>query len=207
MDQLIEFGEVHRGRLGVVVQDLTPDLAQALQIDTARGAIVSQVDPNSPAEDAGIQVGDVIVAVDGIPVEKSTDLRNRVGLMQPGRTLAITALRNGQEVELSATIGMPTKDQRGEIPTEPGFLEGAQLAELGPGMPGYGEVTGIGVTSVQPNSPAARAGLRSGDVIVGVNNRAVRTVAELMSALPKPGQGPTALTLYRNGRSLFLVIQ
>lgn len=207
MDQLIEFGEVHRGRLGVVVQDLTPDLAQALQIDTARGAIVSQVDPNSPAEDAGIQVGDVIVAVDGIPVEKSTDLRNRVGLMQPGRTLAITALRNGQEVELSATIGMPTNDQRGEIPTEPGFLEGAQLAELGPGMPGYGEVTGIAVTSVQPNSPAARAGLRSGDVIVGVNNRAVRTVAELMSALPKPGQGPAALTLYRNGRSLFLVIQ
>ncbi len=207
MNQLIEFGEVHRGRLGVVVQDLTPDLAKALQIDMARGAIVSQVEPNSPAEQAGIEVGDVIVAVDGIPVDKSSDLRNRVGLMQPGRTLVITALRNGQTVELSATIGMPAKAQRSANAPEAGFLEGAQLAELAPGMPGYGEATGIAVTSVNANSPAARAGLRNGDVITGVNNRGVGTVAELMAALPKPGEGPTALTIYRNGRSLFLVVQ
>jgi S1-C subfamily serine protease len=99
MDQLIEYGEVHRGRLGVVVQDLTPDLAEALQIETARGAIVSQVEPGSPAEEAGFQVGDVIVGVNGISVDKSSDLRNRVGLVQPGQTLAITALRNGEKVE------------------------------------------------------------------------------------------------------------
>jgi Do/DeqQ family serine protease len=207
MDQLIEYGEVHRGRLGVVVQDLTPDLAKALQIDVARGAIVSQVEPNSPAEEAGIKVGDVIVAVDGIPIGKSSDLRNRVGLMQPGRTLEITALRDGKQVELSATIRMPTTAQTRAAAAEPGFLEGAQLAELGPGMPGYGEATGIAVTSVKANSPAARAGLQSGDVITGVNNRAVQTLAELTAAMPKPGEGPTALTVYRDGRSMFLVVR
>ena len=207
MDQLIEYGEVHRGRLGVVVQDLTPDLAEALQIETARGAIVSQVEPGSPAEEAGIQVGDVIVGVNGISVDKSSDLRNRVGLVQPGQTLAITALRNGEKVELSATITVPTTAQRPATPSKPGLLEGAQLSALGPEMPGYGEVTGIAVTSVKANSPAARAGLQSGDVITGVNNRAVKTVAELMAALPRPGEGPAALTIYRNGRSLFLVVQ
>ena len=207
MDQLIEYGEVHRGRLGVVVQDLTPDLAQALQIDVVRGAIVSQVEPNSPAEEAGIKVGDVIVAVDGIPVGKSSDLRNRVGLVQPGRTLEVAVLRDGGQVELSATIRTPTPAPPRAGSVEPGFLEGAELAELGPGMPGYGEATGIAVTSVKANTPAARAGLQGGDVITGVNNRAVRTLAELIAAIPKPGEGPTALTVYRDGRSMFIVVR
>lgn len=208
MDQLVEFGEVRRGRLGVVVQDLTPDLAKALQIEREQGAIVAQVEPNSPADEAGLKVGDVIISVNGISVDSSGDLRNRIGLIQPGRTLEITALREGKEIELSATIRTtPPPERPAAAPSGAGFLEGAELAELGPGMPGYGEVKGVAVATVATGSPAARAGLQTGDVILGVNNRPVETVAELMTALPKPGSGPVALTIYRSGRSLFLVIQ
>jgi S1-C subfamily serine protease len=97
MEQLVAHGEVRRGRLGVQVQDLTPDIAEALRVEAKGGAVVGRVEAESPARRAGLQPGDVIVAIDGVPVASSSELRNRVGLTPIGQTIRLTILRDGAE--------------------------------------------------------------------------------------------------------------
>jgi Do/DeqQ family serine protease len=104
MAQLVAHGEVKRGRLGVEIQDLTPDIAQAMHLDISEGAVVGRVDPKSPAKRAGIQPGDVIVAVDGIAVHNSSDLRNRIGLTPIGQSVSLTILRKGAEQTIEVRI-------------------------------------------------------------------------------------------------------
>jgi len=104
MDQLVAHGAVKRGRIGVTLQDLTPDIAEAMHVDVNEGAIVSKVDPQSPAKRAGIKPGDVIVAVNGTPVHGSSDLRNRVGLMSIGDTVSLTIVRSGAQQTIDVRI-------------------------------------------------------------------------------------------------------
>jgi Do/DeqQ family serine protease len=104
MDQIIEYGEVRRGRIGIAVQDLTPEIATALQVGTSEGAVVAQVEPGSPAERAGLRRGDVVVAIDGVQVHSSTQVRNHVGLKRVGQAVALTIERDGSRRVLTATI-------------------------------------------------------------------------------------------------------
>src|SRR5690606_13389579 len=104
MEQLIEHGEVRRGRLGIMIQDLTPDLAQALGLSRSAGALVARVDEGSPAERAGIRSGDVVIAVNGRPVSSSRDLRNAIGLMRTGTKVELTILRDGKEETVTAVL-------------------------------------------------------------------------------------------------------
>ena len=104
MDQLIEYGEVRRGRIGIAVQDLTPEIAGALQVGVAEGAVVAQVEPGSPAERAGLKRGDVVVALDGVQIHSATQVRNHVGLKRVGQAVALTIQRNGSRRVLTATI-------------------------------------------------------------------------------------------------------
>jgi S1-C subfamily serine protease len=105
MAQLIEHGEVHRGQLGVAVEDLTPDLAETMALDLRGGAVVTQVAPRSTAAAAGLQPGDVIVEVNGLPIADAADLRNLVGVLPVGTELAIVLYRDGQELSVDARIG------------------------------------------------------------------------------------------------------
>src|SRR5690606_26849644 len=206
MEQLIEYGEVSRGQLGVLVQTVTPELAEALDLSVERGALISQVEPGSAAEKIGLEPGDVIVAVDGREVGDGDDLRNRIGLLRVGSEVTIAYVRDGERRSVKATIG-PAPDQRatrGGAPLE--RLAGADLRDLDRGHPQYGRVQGVYVASVQPGSPAARAGLAAGDIILGVNRAAVRSVAELTQALDAAGQGPVALNILRGSRRLYLVM-
>jgi Do/DeqQ family serine protease len=104
IEQLVAHGEVKRGRLGVEVEDLTPDIAEALHVDAPGGAVIKRVEPGSPARRAGLQAGDVVLAIDGRPVQSSSDLRNRVGLTAVGQTIQLTILRRGSQQTVSIQV-------------------------------------------------------------------------------------------------------
>jgi Do/DeqQ family serine protease len=205
MKQLIAYGEVRRGRLGIVIQDLTPDIAKAMGLPQQRGAVVTQVEDGSPAESAGIRAGDVVVELNQRPVEGSSDLRNRVGLIPPGETVALTLIRDGQRVTLRARVGKV--EEAAAVPAEmPAKLEGARFRELDVATKRGRSIMGVLVESVAPGSPAWRRGLRQGDIIVAVNRRIVSDLNELSKALKEAGR-VIALNIIRGDAALFILIQ
>ncbi|KZD07339.1 DegQ family serine endoprotease [Oceanibaculum pacificum] len=206
MEQLIEYGEVRRGRLGVMIQDLTPDLAEALRLPRTAGAVIASVEEDTPAERAGLRPGDIVVAVNGRAVENSADLRNTVGLTRAGSEVELTLLRDGREVSVTARLGPGDRVSAAPSGRIGRALAGAEFEELKPGMNGYGVVDGVAVSQVAPGSPAARVGLRPGDVIMAVNREPVKSVEDLSRAIDKAGP-VIALNLYRNGAELFVVVR
>ena len=204
--QLIEFGDVQRGRLGVTIQDFTPDLAKALGVATGVGAVVTQVEPGSPAETAGLLAGDLIVSVDRRPVAGSADLRSQIGLKRLGRKIELEIIRDGQPLTLEATLSRG--NTFGADGGEGGFgrLLGAQLRDLQPGDPLYGDVSGVVVAQVDINSRAALSGLEAGDVILAVNRVPVASVEEVAKELRSADQA-LALTIQRGSARIFLLIR
>ena len=207
IEQLLEFGEVRRGRLGVTVSDLTPDLIEGLDLDVTRGAVISEVVPNSPAERAGLKPGDVIVEFNGNEVDGSADLRNTVGLVRLDSDAEVVYLREGRRETAKVTIGQVASGLTASGGETIDKLQGAEFRNLDPNNPQYPRLQGVLVTRVDPGSPAARRGLVEGDVITGVNNRwQVRSVEEL-SGLIGQTRGSFALNILRDNRPLFLIIQ
>ena len=207
--QLLEYGEVRRGRLGIQIQDVTPDLAEALDLDVDHGAVITQVEPNSAAEAAGLRAGDVITEFNGADVEDSRDLANKVGLVRVGSEVEIAFLRDGQRREVTATIGSTpggasaSTSGRG---TTVERLDGAEFRNLDSTHPQYGRLEGVLVASIEPGGPAARNGLQQGDIITAVNRENVSSVDELTAALD--AAGPTvALSIVRDAARLYIVIR
>ncbi len=205
VDQIIEHGEVRRGRLGVLIQDLTPELAEAMGIEATGGAVISRVVPASPAESAGLDSGDVVVSLNGQPIETSAELRNAVGLMRPGQKVELGVLRDGERRTVTATLGEGEQIQA-QLGGPESRLAGATLSELPPEHPLYGEVEGVLVRDVEPGSRAAAAGLRPGDVIVSANRQAVSSPAELAEILATHRNQPLLLHVRRRDGALFIVI-
>ena len=204
MDQLVEYGEVRRGQLGIRILDVTPSIAKALNLEAAEGALVSQVVPGSAAEAAGVQAGDVILAIDGRPVEDSTGLRNMIGLMRLGADMEITYIRDGETRRMRAKTGRSSRQILAESEAVDKF-KGAEFRDLGPNDPQYGTVEGVLVAEVEDGSPADRNGLQPGDVVTAVNRTKVRSAAEFSKAAAAAG-GAIALNIRRGDSRLFLVI-
>jgi serine protease DegQ len=208
--QLLEHGDVQRGRIGIAIQDVTPGLSQALDLATDRGALVTQVEPGSSAEQAGIEAGDVIVGIDGEPIDGSADLRNQIGLIRAGESVAVTTLRDGERRTVNATVAPESSAAataaRSADPASVSLLAGAAITELPSDHPAHGRVQGVWVSGVAAGSAAARYGLRSGDIITGVNREPIATVAALNAALSSAST-PLALQIQRDGRSLFLLVR
>jgi serine protease DegQ len=205
MTQLLEYGEVRRGRLGVGVQDLTPELAEALELSVNAGAVLTQVEPDSAAERAGLAAGDVVVAVNGTAVNSAADLRNRIGLVPVGSTVEIAYLRDGRRQTARATIGAGPDGVIADS-SQIERLRGAELANIDPQHPQYGRVQGVLVARIEQGSPAARHGLRAGDIILGVNRTQVRNVDELARAM-RDVRAAVALDILRGNSRLYLVLQ
>jgi len=205
MDQLLRFGEVRRGRLGVTTQDLTPDLAKQLGVTVTEGALVAGVEKDSAAEKAGLRPKDVVVAVNERPVRASSELRNRVGLIPIGEEVDMTVLRDGRQLKVKARVGelFQAAAISGESVPQ---LAGLKVAEVQPGMPMYGQVEGVVVTGVERDSAASKNGLRAGDIILGVNNARVRSAKQFTEALRK-AEPPLRLTLARGDYRITLVIR
>jgi serine protease Do len=215
-DQLISTGKVRRGKIGVTIQPITSELAASLGLTEVRGVIVSAVESGGPADRAGIRQGDVITAIDGKPVEDSNGLRNYIASTQPGTELTLTVRRDSAEQQLRVKLGeLPIEaNQAGSNRNQGGDsagLYGLSVSTLNPqtarrlGLPE--NTRGMVVTSVEPISPAADAGLQSGDVITNVNRQPVSNVAELRSALSLTKERPALLLINRRGTPLYLTMR
>ena len=207
MQQLADHGEMQRGTIGVMIQDLTPDLAEALNLDIEHGAVVTRVEEGSPAEAAGLQAGDVIVAVNRAQVESSRELRNAIGLVRVGEEFEVEVRREQRRYRFDVRVGgARTGGTRSPSVDAPPALRGAMLRDLEHGDPAYGRIEGVIAAEVEPRSPAARNGIRPGDIIVAVNRRRVRNARELENAFGQAGR-VLALNIVRGNGQLFIVIR
>jgi Do/DeqQ family serine protease len=206
-DQLIAKGKVSRGALGVTVQDLTPALAQAMGINLAGGALVSQVLPHSAAAKAGIEEGDVITALDGEPMTGSSQLRNAVGQKQPGTTVRLSLLHQGKERSVTATLE-PLAATASAAPAgtrEETPMSGMTLGAIPQNDPHYGKLKGVSVMSVERGSAAEEAGLQKGDIIVSAGRTPVSTPSELAAIARDQKKGAPLLLQVRRGESMLYI--
>lgn len=200
MDMLIKHGEVRRGLLGVSVQDITPDLAQAFGLQQTQGAVVTRVQPDSPAAKAGLEQGDVLLSINGKTAKNSMDVRNTVGMVQIGDKVEIEVLRRGDTLTRTATIAKPKKVSEDGGKIHPA-LAGTVLAPT----QGNEGVEGVVVGKIHSASYAWQAGLRPGDVIVAANKRPVQSLDDLAAAAEKRSE--LLLNLQRGDNSFFVVLR
>ncbi len=179
MRQLLDFGEVRRGLLGVQIQSIDAEVAKALDAEVSSGALITRVEPGSAAEDAGLEVDDIIVEVNDKKIDGAPSLRNTIGLMRSGDRVDIEYIRDGRKRTLTTALGRQRTAALGDGAAIHAGLAGARFAETSAG------VDGIEVTEVAPGSTPAQRGLRAGDIIREVNRRPVRTLddfSEIASA-------------------------
>ncbi|MGI8813314.1 MAG: DegQ family serine endoprotease [Pyrinomonadaceae bacterium] len=222
MEQLLKDGKVHRGMLGVNIQNITDDTAKALDLSDRSGVLVSNVKAGSAAEKAGLKRGDIIIAVNGEKIEDSNVLRNKVAGSLPGTEIKLTILRGGSQQEITATLEefnfdsattkegpadpAPGTDKRGEngklgLTLQPVTPQIEKQLELDPGT------EGLVVTEVDPSGAAAEAGISRGDVILEVNRKPVKSVEDVQSSLEGTGSKPVLLLITRRGQTVFLTVR
>ncbi|MGJ0194404.1 serine endoprotease DegP [Pantoea sp. RRHST58] len=197
--QMVEFGQVKRGELGILGAELNSELAKAMKVDAQRGAFVSQVLPNSAAAKAGVKAGDVVVSMNGKPLSSFAALRAEVGSLPIGTKLQLGLLRDGKPVSVTVELQQSTQDKVQSATIYTG-IEGADLSN------DSGSDKGVRVDNVKPNSAAARIGLKKGDIILGVNQQRVANLGELRKILDtKPSV--LALNVKRGDSSIYLLMQ
>ncbi len=207
VEQLLEYGEIRRGMLGVRITDLTPDIVEALDLEVSAGAVVSSVEPDSPAQAAGIEVGDVIVAVDEHIIKSASDLRNTIGLTRAGEEVTIGLVRENRRLDFDVRIGNAgTTAEAGIRTDERSVLEGAQLSNIPESHEAYGEVQGVLVSAIEQGSRAYRSGLEAGDIITAVNRQPVSSRSQML-ALLEDISGTVALNVRRGEQLLFLIVR
>ena len=220
LDQIVKHGKVIRGHLGIVVQPVTEDIATTLNLNNPRGVIVSQVQPGSAAERAGVKQGDVILALNGDLVSDPNSFRNEIAATPPGRTVTLRIWRGGSEHELRATLGEFAPEERpvegaGESSPESAGSENRRLGlAVQPLTPALARQLGISadtqglvVVDVDPFGPAADAGIQSGDVIEQVNQQPIRSAVDFMAAVERSANNPLLLLVNHRGTTIFVTVR
>ena len=200
-DQLIQFGEIKRGLLGIKGMEMSADIAKAMNLNVQRGAFVSEVLPNSGSAKAGIKSGDVIVSLNGKPLNSFAELRSRIATTEPGTKVKLGLLRDGKPVDVEVTLDKSTSSSASAELIAPA-LQGATLSD---GQLKDG-TKGIRIDTVEKSSPAAQAGLHQEDVIIGVNRNRVQSIAELRKVMEsKPAV--IALQVMRGNESIYILLR
>lgn len=199
--QLIDFGEIKRGLLGIKGTEMSADIAKAFNLDVQRGAFVSEVLPGSGSAKAGIKAGDIITSLNGKPLNSFAELRSRIATTEPGTKVKLGLLRNGKPLEVEVTLDTSTSSPASAEMITPA-LEGATLSD--------GQLKdggkGIKIDEVVKGSPAAQAGLQKDDMIIGVNRDRVNSIAEMRKVLTaKPAI--IALQIIRGNESIYLLMR
>jgi serine protease Do len=207
-DQLVKRGHVERGKMGVLVQDVGQQLADSFGLDRPRGAIVSQVEAGGPAAKAGLRSGDIIVSVDGRPIERSGQLSAYVSRVKPGEHLVVELWRDHALQKITVPIVELKEKQVASTDTDDNQRDsklGLSLRVLTPD-----EQRSVGLTSglvvLDVHGPALEAGVHVGDVVMGINGERVKTV-EALTALVAKAKGSVALLISRQGTTIFIPIR
>ncbi|MBZ5659566.1 MAG: DegQ family serine endoprotease [Acidobacteriia bacterium] len=212
MGQILDHGKVNRAYLGIMIQDVTPAIAKAMNLNSMQGVLVGDVSPNGPAKKSGIQRGDVITELNGKQVPDSRTLRMSISMMNPDSTVKLKLLRNGTPTEATVTLGtLPASQEqaKSEESGSEGALEGVTLQNLDMdtakqlGLPA--STSGVVVADIAPSSSVAMSGLRRGDVIQEVNHEPVKNVAQAEAAIRKAGSN-VLLLVNRQGNTMFIGI-
>ncbi|MBW7689986.1 serine endoprotease DegQ [Enterobacter hormaechei] len=199
--QLIQFGEVKRGLLGIKGMEMSADIAKAFKLNVQRGAFVSEVLPNSGSAKAGVKSGDVIVSLNDKPLSSFAELRSRIATTEPGAKVKLGLIREGKPLTVEVTLDKSTSSSASAEQISPA-LQGATLSD---GQLKNG-TKGISVITVEKSSPAAQAGLHQDDVIVGVNRTRVQSIAEMRKVLEsKPAV--IALQIIRGNDTLYILLR
>jgi len=215
MDDLRTNGKVTRAQLGVVVQDVTSDLAESLGLENVGGALIGTVTRGSAADRAGLERGDVIKAFNGQLVRDTNTLRNRVAESEPGSTVEVTIVRDAGERKINVKLDEMTGDRVAAAGAGPGRADqtalGISVAPLTPDLASRYRLPrgtrGLVVENVDPDGRAAGAGIRTGDVIEEVNRQPVASVADLREALARSTDRPALLLVNREGSQLFMTVR
>ena len=214
MDQILTHGKVVRGYLGVYIQDVTPEMARAFGLEQAGGALVGDVSPDTPAARAGLKKGDVILKLNGEPVDSRNQLTLHVSQTPPGTTVKLGIWRDGKSQDVNITLGeLPEKAAKaeGEEASSNNALEGVDVenitSEIAQQLNLPAGTHGVVVNDVDPASPAATTGLSRGDVIQEVNHKPVHNVDEYNQAITSTGKKPVLLLVNHGGRTSYIVIE
>jgi Do/DeqQ family serine protease len=215
MDQLVVNGRVHRGLLGVTVQNVTGDLVAGLGLTKAEGVIASAVTAGGAADKAGIKVGDVLLTYQGRPIVDSNTLRNEVAATKPGSAVKLEVLRNGDKREITATLdemtpsrgGNRAGDDEGDRSGKYGLTVEPLTPELAARLDVPRNIKGVVITGIDPAGAAASAGLREGDVIQQVNGKSVDDAGDVRDALESNGGKPSVLLVTRGEATIFVPLR
>ena len=201
VQQILAFGEVRRGLLGIKGGELNADLAKAFNVNAQQGAFVSEVLPGSAAEKAGIKAGDVITAMNRQKISSFAEMRAKIATTGAGKEIELTYLRDGKSQDVNVTLQAGDGKTAGASKIELQALDGAELSDYN-----SKGVKGVEIGKVQPNSLAAQRGLKAGDIIIGVNRQAVKNTQDLRKVLEdKPSA--VALNILRGNSNFYLLVQ
>ena len=210
MEQLITFGGVRRGLLGVNIATVTPEIAEDYSLEATSGALIILVTNDSAAERAGLEIGDVIVSIDSEAVEDAGALRNVIGLLRPGDSVDVGIIREGREHTINATLDAldalgTLADTSQRIEDVDSVFAGAEFVTNNARLPGFNGVAGVFVAAVQSGSPAAVRDLRDGDVITHINRQRIRAVAEAIEVVESARS--IILQVQRGNRSVLILMR
>ncbi|CDT96681.1 Protease do [Vibrio coralliirubri] len=200
-EQILDFGEVKRGMLGVQGGEVTSELAEALGYESSKGAFVSQIVPDSAADKAGLKAGDIIVSINGKRIDTFSELRAKVATLGAGKQIELGVVRDGKNKTFDVTLGESTNNKTQAEKLHEG-LAGAELTNTTESD----SATGVKVSSVAQGSPAEAYQLLKDDIIIGVNRQTVKNLAEFREILEKQ-PGVLALNIQRGDRTIYLVIR
>ncbi len=213
LTEIVAHGKVEHGYLGILPQDVTPALAKAFNGQTD-GALVAEVTPNSPASKSGLKQGDIITAVNGQALSNASELRSRIGVMNPNTSVTLKVWRDGRTMDVPVTLGeFPNNEERASVDKQDSgsALQGVSVENLTPDTAQQLKLSpatkGVVVDTVSPSSRAADAGLQAGDVIVQVNHQNVSNVRDFTQAVSSSKKdAPVLLLVNRDGGTMFLAV-
>ena len=207
MSQIVRFGEVRRGRLGITMTDLPPAIARVVGVTAREGAVLTAVEPGSPADEAGLRERDVVLALNGRPIHGSGELRARLGLTPVGEEIELRIARGSELLTIRTRVAAPRSVAGGTGRALP-QLPGLAVVEIEPGSPLHERLEGGGlvIAGVEPDSRAWKAGFRPGDIIYAVNRRRVQSIADVEKILGR-SRGGFAVSLLRGDFQLTIIVR